>query len=75
MGRLAKIAEDTYRLWLPRTYAALTDWAAFFRDLEDEARRQIEALEDSLAGPDVPGETSMDKLGGCAWHGSWPRKP
>jgi len=32
-------------------------------DLEDEAQSQIEALEESLPGPAVPGETFIEKVG------------
>jgi len=49
----------------------ISDRAAIFGELEDEAYAQIEVLEDALAGPDVPGESFMDKVGAAA-HGAVP---
>lgn len=63
MGRLATIAEEHYRKFLPKTYEGLTDPAAFFRNLETEAEQQIEALTDRLEGADLPGEDLMAKAG------------
>lgn len=63
MGRLAYLAEQHYRRYLPHAYADITDREAFFRELEDQAEAQIQELEDALAGPDVPGEEFWDKAG------------
>lgn len=56
MGRLATLAEEHYRKFLPETYKGLTDPATFFRNLETEAEQQIDDLADRMAGPDLPGE-------------------
>lgn len=56
MGRLATLAEEHYRKFLPETYKGLTDPETFFRNLETEAEQQIDDLADQLAGPDLPQE-------------------
>ena len=63
MGRLAAIAEEHYRKFLPKTYAGLTDPATFFQNLQEDAEQQIQDLEDQIAGLDVPGEEFLAKAG------------
>lgn len=61
MGRIAALAEQHYKKYLPQTYQGLTDREEFFRNLETEAEQQIEDLTDRLAGPDLPGEDFLDR--------------
>jgi hypothetical protein len=63
MGRFAELAERHWRTHLPAGYAEIADRAAFFAELEAEAERQVFELEDALAGPDVPGESFLEKAG------------
>ena len=63
MGRFAELAERHWRTHLPAGYAEIPDRAAFFAELETEAERQVFELEDALAGPDVPGESFLEKAG------------
>ncbi len=44
MDRMAMMAEQRYRKYLPERYAALDDPETFFQMLSDEADEQIEAL-------------------------------
>lgn len=63
MGRIATLAEEHYKKYLPKTYQGLSDPAEFFRNLETEADQQIDDLTDRLAGPDLPTETFEDRAG------------
>lgn len=63
MGRIATLAEEHYKRFLPKTYQGLTDREDFFRNLETEADQQIDDLTDRLAGPDLPDETFEDRAG------------
>lgn len=49
--------------WRPSEVAAMTDPGAFFADLGLQAAEQIEETASRSAGPDVPGETYLQKLG------------
>jgi hypothetical protein len=61
MGRIAVLAEEHYRKFLPKTYAELSNPQEFFQNLEDEADSQIDDLSDRLAGEDPPGEEFLAK--------------
>jgi len=63
MGRYAELAERHWRTHLPAGFAEIADRPAFFAELEAEAERQVFELEDALAGPDVPGESFLEKAG------------
>jgi hypothetical protein len=63
MGRIAALAEEHYRKFLPKTYAGLTDRATFFQNLETEAESQIDVLADRLAGEDPPDEEYNKTVG------------
>jgi len=63
MGRFAELAERHWRTHLPAGYAEIADRSVFFAELEAEAERQVFELEDALAGPDVPGESFLEKAG------------
>lgn len=63
--RLAAMAEQHYKTYLPRAYAAIpaSKRAQVFEDLAEQANQQIAELEDDLAGPDQPGEAFQARLG------------
>lgn len=61
MGRIAALAEEHYKKYLPKTYQGLTDPEEFFRNLETEADQQIDDLTDRIAGPDLPNEEFLAK--------------
>lgn len=63
MSRLAALAEEHWRAFLPAAYASINDREAFFRALAADAQSQIEDLEDALRGEDFEGETFAQKLG------------
>lgn len=65
MGRLAAIAEDHYRKYLPTAYASIKDKPTFFRALETEADQQIADLADAMEQTEQapPGETFLQKAG------------
>lgn len=56
-------AQAHWSRWRPGELQAITDPAAFFTDLGQQAAQQIEQLADSLAGQDPPGEDYLAKLG------------
>lgn len=58
-------AEEHWRRFRPAAYAQIPtqDRQDFFLDLAMQARTQIAELARSLAGPDLPGESGLDKLG------------
>lgn len=62
MGQMAAMAQDHWKTWLPKAYAAIpeADRPAFFQGLEDDAAQQIADLADSLTEPPTPGETYPD---------------
>lgn len=67
MSRLAAIAEEHYRRWLPQAYAEIKDRVAYFQELEDEAQSQLETLEESFLGPDPEAETFADRMTRFNW--------
>ena len=64
MDRLAYLAQQHWRKYLPTAYASIEDPQAFFQTLSDEAQGQIEDLEESLRGPEQPAtEPFADRMG------------
>lgn len=63
MGRIAVLAEEHWKKYLPIAYAAIKDPEGFFLTLETEAEQQIEALEESLVPEPQPGETVAQRAG------------
>ena len=47
----------------PDRYAAIPDKEAFFAELGERAESEIQQLQDSLAGPDRPEESYLQKVG------------
>jgi hypothetical protein len=63
-----KYGEQAMRHWQkyrPKAYAEIPEHEreAFFESLGNETRNEIDALAESIAGPDRPGETYMEKVG------------
>lgn len=58
-------AEKHWQEYLPDRYASIpeSDRSSFFSTLGEQAASQIEELTREIAGPDVPGEGYLDKLG------------
>ena len=59
-GRLAMVH---WRRWLPARYAAIQDPEVFFSTLGRQAENQVLDLAEQLEGPDLPGETYLEKIG------------
>jgi hypothetical protein len=59
-GRLAMVH---WRRWLPARYAAIQDPEVFFSTLGRQAENQVLDLAEQLEGPDLPGETYLEKVG------------
>jgi len=52
-----------WRRWLPARYAAIQDPEVFFSTLGRQAENQVLDLAEQLEGPDLPGETYLEKVG------------
>lgn len=56
-------AQKHWAKWLPMRYRNIEDPEAFFSALGEEAEDEVITLAAALAGPDLPGETFMEKRG------------
>jgi hypothetical protein len=63
VNRYGLIARGYWTTYLPSRVAALPNREAFFADLGEEIEDMVLSLEDDLAGPDVPGEEFLAKVG------------
>jgi len=63
MNRYGQLAQEHWRRWLPTRYAEIPDPVDFFSTLGQEAEDQVFDLRDQLAGPDLPGEGYLEKVG------------
>ena len=63
MNQYGRRIQKHWQSHLPSQYAQITDPETFFAEQGETAATQIQALTDSLAGQDQPGENFMDKLG------------
>jgi hypothetical protein len=63
MNRYGRQAEVMWKQACPGRYAALEDPEAFFTGLGEQAMEMVAELEVKIAGPDVPGEGYLEKLG------------
>ena len=63
MNRYGRQAETMWKQACPRRYAALEDPEAFFTGLGEQAMEMVAELEARIAGPDVPGEAYLEKVG------------
>lgn len=63
MNSYGRQAMEHWRRWLPARYQLITDPWVFFSMLGQQAESQILELTDQLAGPDLPGEGYLEKVG------------
>ena len=63
MNRYGRMAMDHWSRWRPQNFQTITDPEQFFQELGETVEDQILSLATALAGPDVPGEGFMGKLG------------
>ncbi|AMM34787.1 hypothetical protein SA2016_4135 (plasmid) [Sinomonas atrocyanea] len=63
MNRYGRQAETMWKQACPGRYAALEDPEAFFTGLGKLAMEMVLDLEVKIAGPDVPGEAYLEKVG------------
>ncbi|GAB2748241.1 TnpV protein [Sinomonas soli] len=63
MNRYGRQAETMWKQACPKRYEELEDPEAFFTDLGEQAMEMVAELEARIAGPDVPGEAYLEKLG------------
>jgi hypothetical protein len=61
MNRYGQMAWDHWRQWRPRMLSGIEDPAAFFSTLGQETEKEIDELAHQIAGPDRPGETTLQK--------------
>jgi hypothetical protein len=62
MNRYGQRAQEHWTRWLPNRVAEMTDPAAFFTTLGQQAADEISRRADELAGPDSSGEDYLTKL-------------
>jgi hypothetical protein len=63
MNRYGRQAETMWKQACPGRYAELDDPEAFFTGLGEQAMEMVAELEVRIAGPDVPGEAYLEKVG------------
>ena len=63
MNKYGALAKEHWERVDPERYRAIEDPQTFFSDLGEQVSIQVCDLEDTLAGPDRPGETFLEKAG------------
>lgn len=63
MNQYGDMAMKHWRDWLPERFEQIDNPQEFFSTLGQQLAEQIEELADHLAGPDLPGESYLDKVG------------
>ena len=63
MNKYGKFAQETWQKTAPNQYALIPNPEEWFRDLGEEAMRQVGELQYEIAGPDPKGETYLEKVG------------
>lgn len=63
MNKYGRQAMSHWERTDPDRYQAIPNKDAFFTELGEQAELRIQDLADSLAGPDRPGETYLQKVG------------
>jgi hypothetical protein len=63
MNQLGSTARNYYRDYLPGRYASISDPQEFFSKLGQLLEHDVTSLSLALAGPDVPEETYLQKVG------------
>ena len=61
MNRYGQMAWDHWRRWRPRMLSGIEDPQTFFSTLGQETELEIDELAVQIAGPDRPGETTLQK--------------
>jgi len=63
MNQLGSSARNYYRDYLPGQYASISDPQEFFTQLGQRLELDVTSLALALAGPDIPEETYLQKVG------------
>jgi len=63
MNQLGSAARDYYRDYLPGLYASIPDPQEHFSQLGQDLQSEVTSLALELAGPDLPAETYLAKVG------------
>lgn len=63
MNKYGEQAQRHWEQWRPVELTGISDPASFFSTLGEEIAESIQQLTDRIAGPDQPGETTLQKLG------------
>lgn len=63
MNTYGKFAQDTWKMLAPSQYALIPDPEAWFTDLGKQAETAAVDLMMQLEGPDIKGETYLEKVG------------
>ncbi|SDT36661.1 TnpV protein [Jiangella sp. DSM 45060] len=63
MNRYGRLAMEHWQQVAPQRVAELEDPTAFFSTLGQQVEGRVQELQDQLAGPDVPGEDYLAKVG------------
>lgn len=63
MNKYGKFAQETWQTTAPKQYALIPDPEEWFRNLGEEAMRQVGELQYEIAGPDPKNETYLEKVG------------
>jgi hypothetical protein len=63
MNQLGSAARNYYRDYLPGQYASISDPEEFFTQLGQRLDLDVSSLASALAGPDLPEETYLQKVG------------
>lgn len=63
MNKYGSLAMSHWEKHQPDRYRAIPDKQTFFTQLGEQAEQEIQQLEDTLAGPDRPGESYLEKVG------------
>ena len=61
LNRYGQMAWDHWRKWRPRMLAGIEDPQTFFSTLGQQTEQEIDELAHQIAGPDRPGETTLQK--------------
>ena len=61
MNRYGQMAWDHWRKWRPRMLSGIEDPQTFFSTLGQQTEQEIDELARQIAGPDRPGETTLQK--------------
>ncbi len=63
MNQYGAQAQKHWQQWLPDRYRTITTPEPFFTELGETAANLIAELQFQLSGPDIPGESYLEKVG------------